>query len=138
MPDIQFTCPSCSQSLAVDEAGAGMVLQCPACGNDVTVPQSPSLTQPSIRVVCTMPLCCRQFSVPADMAGKKVKCPHCERDVQVPQECPSCEKSFAADAVFCSNCGMNLKTGGNVASAGVAESRPKLPATVSSKLPPQP
>jgi hypothetical protein len=49
MPDIQFTCPSCSQSLAVDEAGAGMVLQCPACGKDVTAPRLSSAIHPAIR-----------------------------------------------------------------------------------------
>ena len=37
--DIVFDCPSCNQELAVDGAGAGTEIQCPACGETITIPQ---------------------------------------------------------------------------------------------------
>ena len=36
--DIQFSCDGCGQHLVIDEAGAGLLVQCPACGRDLTVP----------------------------------------------------------------------------------------------------
>jgi DNA-directed RNA polymerase subunit M/transcription elongation factor TFIIS len=36
--DIAFDCPECGQHLVIDEAGAGLVVQCPKCGRDVRVP----------------------------------------------------------------------------------------------------
>jgi len=47
MPDIEFNCPHCKQSLAVEETGAGMAVQCPGCGKEVTVPQLPQPATPS-------------------------------------------------------------------------------------------
>lgn len=35
---IQFSCTSCGQSLEIDDAGAGVVIQCPKCNVDLTVP----------------------------------------------------------------------------------------------------
>ena len=42
MFDIEFICPHCKQSLVVEEAAAALVLQCPGCGKDVTVPRLPN------------------------------------------------------------------------------------------------
>jgi len=36
--DIYFFCGSCGQHLVVDEAGAGLVIPCPNCAKDLTVP----------------------------------------------------------------------------------------------------
>jgi uncharacterized Zn finger protein len=36
--DIYFFCESCGQHLVVDEAGAGLVIPCPNCAKDLTVP----------------------------------------------------------------------------------------------------
>ena len=38
--DIPFDCPGCGQHLVIDEAGAGLVVQCPKCGRDVGVPST--------------------------------------------------------------------------------------------------
>ena len=43
MPDINFHCPHCKQSLTVDKSAAGMTLACPTCGQEITVPQSPQI-----------------------------------------------------------------------------------------------
>jgi hypothetical protein len=44
--DISFDCPGCGQHLVIDEAGAGLVVQCPQCARDVTVPHRPG-TEPA-------------------------------------------------------------------------------------------
>ena len=36
--DIVFNCPNCDQELAVDKAGAGSQIDCPACGIAITIP----------------------------------------------------------------------------------------------------
>jgi predicted RNA-binding Zn-ribbon protein involved in translation (DUF1610 family) len=37
--DISFKCNNCGQHAVIDEAGAGMVIQCPSCNANLTVPQ---------------------------------------------------------------------------------------------------
>lgn len=39
MSDIQFQCPHCGGSLAVDEAGAGLQVPCPLCAKAIVIPQ---------------------------------------------------------------------------------------------------
>jgi len=36
--DIVFNCPNCEQELAVDQAGAGSQIECPSCGETITIP----------------------------------------------------------------------------------------------------
>lgn len=36
--DIVFNCPNCEQELAVDQTGAGSQIDCPACGEKITIP----------------------------------------------------------------------------------------------------
>jgi len=38
MADIRFSCPNCEKHLVIDEAGAGLIITCPKCNNDTTVP----------------------------------------------------------------------------------------------------
>jgi DNA-directed RNA polymerase subunit M/transcription elongation factor TFIIS len=40
--DIPFDCPGCGQHMVIDEAGAGLVVQCPKCGREVSVPVIPA------------------------------------------------------------------------------------------------
>jgi DNA-directed RNA polymerase subunit RPC12/RpoP len=95
--DIFFKCPACGKDLVVDNAGAGVEINCPVCNEKILIPKatqssdtrlpgSAFFPQDRIAVVCKMFLCCKHFSVPADMAGRTVKCPCCERDVQVPHQ----------------------------------------------------
>ena len=42
--DIVFDCPNCNQELAVDGAGAGTEIECPACGETITIPQESTKT----------------------------------------------------------------------------------------------
>ena len=34
MPDIRFACVNCGKHLVVDQAGAGLSVKCPDCGNE--------------------------------------------------------------------------------------------------------
>jgi DNA-directed RNA polymerase subunit RPC12/RpoP len=42
--DITFVCDACEQSIAIDEAGAGSVIECPKCKARVLVPKQPQAT----------------------------------------------------------------------------------------------
>lgn len=42
--DIVFDCPNCQQELAVDSAGAGSVIECPSCGESITIPAESTKT----------------------------------------------------------------------------------------------
>jgi len=37
--DIIFDCPNCQQELVVDSSGAGTEIDCPACGETITIPR---------------------------------------------------------------------------------------------------
>jgi DNA-directed RNA polymerase subunit RPC12/RpoP len=37
--DIIFDCPNCQQELAVDSTGAGTEIECPSCGETITIPR---------------------------------------------------------------------------------------------------
>ncbi|HUJ12100.1 MAG TPA: hypothetical protein VL171_18995 [Verrucomicrobiae bacterium] len=44
--DIEFSCKKCGQHLVIDEAGAGLSIQCPTCGVKLDVPK-PALPSPT-------------------------------------------------------------------------------------------
>ena len=46
MSEIQFNCPECGHSLAVDSAGAGMLVPCPECQKQITIPAGPPSPPP--------------------------------------------------------------------------------------------
>lgn len=48
--DISFTCDKCGQSIVVDEAGAGISVDCPTCGKPVYVPSGAPLSTMSAPV----------------------------------------------------------------------------------------
>lgn len=37
--DVIFNCPHCEQELEVDASGAGSQIECPSCGETITIPQ---------------------------------------------------------------------------------------------------
>src|SRR5262245_15124164 len=45
--DVIFNCPKCEQELAVDSSGAGTEINCPSCGELITIPDAePSVARP--------------------------------------------------------------------------------------------
>ena len=54
--DISFNCNQCGQQIVIDEAGVGLVTDCPKCGEPLTVPsQEPPRAEPSATKEC--PFC---------------------------------------------------------------------------------
>jgi len=41
--DVIFNCPRCEQELAVDSSGAGSEINCPSCGETITIPEPESV-----------------------------------------------------------------------------------------------
>jgi DNA-directed RNA polymerase subunit RPC12/RpoP len=46
--DIVFNCPNCDQELAVDQTGAGSQIDCPSCGEKITIPSAAKVTTGSL------------------------------------------------------------------------------------------
>ena len=46
--DIVFNCPNCDQELAVDQSGAGTKIDCPSCGETITIPAAAKATTGSL------------------------------------------------------------------------------------------
>jgi DNA-directed RNA polymerase subunit RPC12/RpoP len=42
--DVIFNCPKCEQELAVDSSGAGSEINCPSCGELITIPEAEAVT----------------------------------------------------------------------------------------------
>jgi DNA-directed RNA polymerase subunit RPC12/RpoP len=49
--DIIFNCPNCDQELASDPSGAGSQIECPSCGEQITIPSSGKVTTGSLPAV---------------------------------------------------------------------------------------
>ena len=45
--DIIFNCPHCEQEMAIDSSGAGSEIQCPSCGEKITIPSTPTPPAPA-------------------------------------------------------------------------------------------
>ena len=45
--DIIFNCPHCEQEMAIDSSGAGSEIQCPSCGQKITIPSAPTPPVPA-------------------------------------------------------------------------------------------
>jgi DNA-directed RNA polymerase subunit M/transcription elongation factor TFIIS len=48
--DIQFDCPRCGQNLSVEEKGAGMLVNCPSCKEQIEIPHSTAPQAPKVAV----------------------------------------------------------------------------------------
>ena len=46
--DIHFGCEQCGQRLSVEEEAAGQTIECPSCGDRLTVPGIPSRVSPEL------------------------------------------------------------------------------------------
>jgi DNA-directed RNA polymerase subunit M/transcription elongation factor TFIIS len=84
--DITFNCDKCGQHIAIDEAGAGQLVDCPKCGKPLEVPDK---SQPLDEAASLPTAVTKPFS-PTFML-----CPHCGKDV------------FATGSV-CVHCGQSI------------------------------
>ena len=53
--DIVFNCPRCSQHLSVEERGAGTLVNCPSCKEQIEIPRSTGSQPPKVPVSATVP-----------------------------------------------------------------------------------
>jgi hypothetical protein len=54
--DIIFDCPNCQQELVVDSAGAGTEIDCPACGETITIPRQSTKAAPEVTAPTGQPV----------------------------------------------------------------------------------
>ena len=75
--DIEFNCDKCGQQIVIEEAGAGLTVQCPKCNQSLLVP-SPKI----IEFNCGN--CGQWLSVDEEGTGLTVPCPKCHTSLLVP------------------------------------------------------
>ena len=75
MADIYFKCEHCQKHLAVNEAGAGKIINCPDCKQPMRIPN------PQLKLQC---VCGIAMWAPKSMAGEAVKCLECNEYVEIP------------------------------------------------------
>jgi DNA-directed RNA polymerase subunit RPC12/RpoP len=85
MADIFFKCEDCGQPLVVDDAGAGLAINCPDCKADIVIPLQSELPP-------------QQSTQPSQSPALK--------------ECPSCGNNIPAAAVICVYCGQKVNKAG--------------------------
>ena len=54
--DIIFDCPNCQQELVVDSAGAGTEIDCPSCGETITIPRQSTKPAPEVAFPTGQPI----------------------------------------------------------------------------------
>ncbi|MGD0059678.1 MAG: zinc ribbon domain-containing protein [Verrucomicrobiia bacterium] len=79
--DITFNCDKCGQSLTIDEAGAGQLVDCPKCGKPLEVPYRSTpldgAARASLRPATTEPL------GPSPTTSDTKKCPFCAETIKL-------------------------------------------------------
>ena len=62
--DIVFNCPRCGRHLSVEERGAGLLVNCPSCKEQIEVPRSTGSQPPQVPVSATPPPLPPSFTPP--------------------------------------------------------------------------
>ncbi len=105
--DITFDCNKCGQHIAIDEAGAGMVVNCPSCEASLKVPnQSSSLVVATpVLSVATSPPSIANSNTDAASPTSLVNCSACGKQISIEaNSCPSCGQPNKSKKITCPNC----------------------------------
>lgn len=76
MSDIFFRCTACGKYLVVDDDGAGVTTQCPACDASIIIPD--------MLLVDECPHCKQTVKAAGEMKGELVRCSSCRGRVRLP------------------------------------------------------
>ncbi len=82
---IRFACEGCGQHLAADEQLKKLPVNCPACGQRVTVPETSALLSGDRDIQFRCGTCTQSLVIDVAGAGLAVQCPTCGNGVRVPQ-----------------------------------------------------
>jgi len=109
--DITFNCGWCGQHIVIDEAGAGLAIDCPKCGKSLTVPsqsakggEHSAASPPSVGgIVADSPTYAseleRTATNPPPTPSSMAQCPDCGREVSKrAATCPHCGAPIATTA----------------------------------------
>ena len=96
--DITFRCDHCGQSIEIDEAGVGAVVECPKCSESVLVPEQKRPNQVAATNLRRCPYCAEEIRTDA------IKCRHCGEflDGRLKQNSPA---PLKAQGRKCPHCG---------------------------------
>lgn len=97
--DITFSCPDCSQNIVIDEAGAGMEIQCPSCQRTLVVPSPQPAAVVSVESTTTESQPAVSEREPPQVA---------EELLLLTQLCPKCERAWPENIRVCEHCGTIL------------------------------
>jgi hypothetical protein len=88
--DIDFKCPRCNQPLSVEASGAGMLVNCPDCNEQIEVPRA------------TAPRGAQRREIGVEGNPKLMPCPDCGHQVsKKAATCPGCGRRISfANAMF--------------------------------------
>jgi len=103
--DITFSCTKCGQHIAVDEAGAGKLVECPKCKTPLEVPyMSQALEKASAPSVSAPPAPLPQKSI-VSVPLTPPACATPPHPTPPPDnKCPFCGKTIWAQARICLSC----------------------------------
>ncbi len=76
MSDIFFNCATCGKDLVVDEAGAGLTVNCPVCNADILIPLQSTPPPPPPPTTKECPFCKNKIPAAAIicvLCGKSLK-----------------------------------------------------------------
>lgn len=111
-PKILSKCGSCGQQLIMDNAGAGMSVNCLQCGSSLKTPKT------SIVYTCPHSNCGQQVKIDYALKGEQVQCHSCNKPIMLPVQradvivclCKRCDKTIeipiatASKLLFCPKC----------------------------------
>ena len=94
--DIKFNCANCGQHVAIDEAGAGLSIECPTCRAGLTVPPTAVLSSPGIGPLSSEQLMSRCRDLVYELRVEEAICALKEAD-----KARAREKGYELNEAFC-------------------------------------